>query len=76
MESKCKEGRDAQEANQGSNRASSEEREARDEIKRPAGPRDAPPNKHMQRRPRSEFLIVPLVSFAAPLMRGVGRHST
>jgi hypothetical protein len=29
-------------------------------------------NKRMQRRPRSEFLIVPRMFVAAPLMRGVG----
>jgi hypothetical protein len=29
------------------------------------------PNKRMQRRPRSESLIVPSVPFAAPLMRDV-----
>ncbi|MDQ3773054.1 MAG: hypothetical protein M3461_01000 [Pseudomonadota bacterium] len=31
----------------------------------------SPPNKRMQRRPRSEFLIVEPVPFAAPLMRDV-----
>jgi hypothetical protein len=31
----------------------------------------APPNKRMQRRPQSEFLMVSPLPFAAPLMRGV-----
>ena len=31
------------------------------------------PDKRMQRRPRSELLIIPLAPFVAPLMRTVGR---
>ena len=37
---------------------------------------DTQSNTSMQRRPRSEFLIVALVSHAAPLMRDVRRSRT